>query len=88
MLEIEKKLVKNFNEIMKNDLLEKQNLLSKQEIKSLENNYILEKDLVIEEDLYLASNKKLHIQQGVNIYFKNDVIIFSEGSIFFNGTKR
>ena len=86
MGEIEKKLVKK-NEIIKNDLLEKQNLLSKQEIKSLENNYILEKDLVIEEDLYLASNKKLHIQQGVNIYFKNDVTIFSEGSIFFNGTK-
>ncbi len=86
IVEIEKKLVKK-NEIIENDLSENQNLLSKQEIKSLENNYILEKDLVIEQNLYLASNKKLHIQQGVNIYFKNDVTIFSEGSIFFNGTK-
>ena len=84
--EIEKKLVKN-NELIENDLLEQQNLLTKPEITSLENNYILERDLIIEENLYLASDKKLHIKEGVNIFFKNDATILSEGSIFFNGTK-
>jgi len=85
IIEIEKKLA--INELFKNDLIEKQNLLSKQEIKSLENNYLLDSNLIIDKNLYLASNKKLHIQKGVNIFFERDVSIFSEGSIFFNGTK-
>ena len=85
IIEIEKKLA--INEPFKNDLIEKQNLLSKQEIKSLENNYLLDSNLIIDKNLYLASNKKLHIQKGVNIFFERDVSIFSEGSIFFNGTK-
>ena len=85
IIEIEKKLA--INEPLKNDFIEKQNLLSKQEIKSLENNYLLDSNLIIDKNLYLASNKKLHIQKGVNIFFERDVSIFSEGSIFFNGTK-
>jgi len=35
----------------------------------------------------LEANKNLFIQKGVKIFFKKDVSIFSEGSIFFNGTK-
>ena len=85
IIEIEKKLA--INKPLKNDFIEKQNLLSKQEIKSLENNYLLDSNLIIDKNLYLASNKKLHIQKGVNIFFEKDVSIFSEGSIFFNGTK-
>ena len=85
IVEIEKKLAKS--NLLKEDGFDKKDLLSKKEIKSLENNYILQKDLIIEENLYLAANKNLNIQQGVKIFFKNDVSIFSEGSIFFNGTK-
>ena len=85
IVEIEKKLAKS--NLLKEDSFDKKNLLSKKEIKSLENNYILQKDLIIEENLYLAANKNLNVQQGVKIFFKKDVSIFSEGSIFFNGTK-
>ena len=85
IVEIESKLVKN--QLEQNDILEKQNLLRRPEIKSLENNYVLESDLTIDKNLYLAKNKKLHIKKGVNIFFKKDASIYSEGSIFFNGTK-
>ncbi len=83
--EIESKLVKN--QLEQNDILEKQDLLQRPEIKSLEDNYLLENDLIIDKDLYLAKNKNLHIKKGVNIFFKKDASIYSEGSIFFNGTK-
>ena len=83
--EIEKKLI--VNQPPNEKLLAERDLLNKKEIKSLENIYLLDSDLIINEDLYLASNKKLHIKKGVNIIFKKDVSIFSEGSIFFNGTK-
>ena len=85
IIEIEKKLAKSNSSKEYN--FERKDLLSKQEIKSLENNYILISNLTVDENLYLAANKNLHIQQGVKIFFKKDVSIFSEGSIFFNGTK-
>ena len=67
--------------------MDKNNLLSKKEIKSLDNNYVLQNDLIIDENLYLAAGNNLSVQKGVKIFFKTDVTIFSEGSIFFNGTK-
>ena len=82
--EIESKLVEN--RLEQNDILEKQDLLQRPQVKSLENNYLLENDLIIDKDLYLAKNKNLHIKKGVNIFFKKDASIYSEGSIFFNGT--
>ena len=75
------------NKIVKKDVFDDKNLLSKKEIQSLENNYILQRDLTIDENLYLSADKSLIIQKGVKIFFEKDVSIFSEGSIFFNGTK-
>ena len=85
IIEIEKKFTnKNFtNEIIFN----KKNLLSKHGIKKLNNSYILENDLIVNENLYLAPDKILNIQQGTSIFFNKDVTIYSEGSIYFNGTK-
>ena len=85
IIDVEKKLAKRVTS--KKHSFERKDLLSNEEIKSLENNYILLSDLTIDQDLYLAANKNLHIQKGVKIFFKKDVSIFSEGSIFFNGTK-
>ena len=82
--EIEKKLVKE--KIIQAKNFEKNDLLSKEEIQSLENNYILQTDLTIDKNLFLAKNNNLIIQPGVKIFFKKDVSIISEGSIFFNGT--
>lgn len=50
------------------------------------NLYFLNKDLEISENYSLPKNSKLVIDEGVKITFKNDVTIFSEGSIDFNGT--
>ena len=85
LIEIEKKFA--INKPYSQHVFKVKDLLSKKEIKSLENNYILQSDLIIDENLYLAENKNLIIQPGVKIFFDKDVSIFSEGSIFFNGTK-
>ena len=85
LIEIEKKFAKNKPQIQ--SISKIKDLLSKKEIKSLENNHILQSDLIIDENLYLAENKNLIVQPGVKIFFDKDVSIFSEGSIFFNGTK-
>ena len=62
-------------------------LLDKDEIKHLGNNkYILSDNIEISENLYLGSNKRLFVKKGSKI-FKNDVSIFSLGSISFNGTE-
>lgn len=83
--DIEKKLVKK--EIIKKKNFKKNNLLNKEEIKSLENNFILQADLTVDKTLFLEKNNNLIIQPGVKIFFKKDVSLISEGSIFFNGTK-
>ena len=83
--EMESKFVKK--NTITNNKLDKMNLLNKKEIKSLENKFILQQNLEINENLYLAKNKNLIIQPGVKIFFNKDVSLFSEGSIFFNGTK-
>ena len=85
IVELEKQIVQN--NTLNEDIFENRNLLSKQEIKSLKNNYILEKNLIIDEDLYLATGNNLEVLKGVEIFFQKDVSIYSEGSIFFNGTK-
>ncbi len=85
IIDIEKKLTVKNN--INDNNFDKKNLLNKKEIKSLENKYILQSDIVIDENLFLAENKNLYIQKGVKIFFAKDVSIFSEGSIFFNGTK-
>ena len=85
LVEIEKKFAKNKNLIEEKS--KEKDLLSKKEIRSLEDNYILQSDIIIDENLYLAKNKNLIIQPGVKIFFKKDVSIISDGSIFFKGTK-
>ena len=85
IVELEKQIVKN--NLLKEDIFKDGNLLGKKEIKSLKNNYILEKNLIIDENLYLATGNNLEVQKGVEIFFQKDVSIYSEGSIFFNGTK-
>ena len=83
--EIESKIAsKGFIE---KEIFKENSLLNKKEVKSLENYYILNDDIIIDENLYLEPNKILNIQQGVKIYFTKDVTIYSEGSIFFNGTQ-
>ena len=83
--EIEKKVVNK--DIFQKNIINRKNLLEKNEIKNSKNGYILETDLIVDEDFYLGPKEKLNIQQGVKIFFNKDVSIFSEGAIFFNGTK-
>ena len=70
------KAIQSFD-ILKNDNIEYQN-----------GEYYLTNDLVIKKNYYLAKNKKLNINDGVKIIFQEDVSFTSEGSIFFNGTKK
>ena len=70
------KVIQSFD-ILKNDNIEYQN-----------GEYYLTNDLVIKKNYYLAKNKKLNINDGVKIIFQEDVSFTSEGSIFFNGTKK
>ena len=51
-----------------------------------EDNYILDKDIFINKNVILPKNKSLIVKEGVKILFKEDVIFFSEGSIFFKGS--
>ena len=71
-----RKVIQSFD-ILKNDNIEYQN-----------GEYYLTNDLVIKKNYYLAKNKKLNINDGVKIIFQEDVSFTSEGSIFFNGTKK
>jgi hypothetical protein len=70
------KVIQSFD-ILKNDNIEYQN-----------GEYYLTNDLVIKKNYYLAKNRKLNINDGVKIIFQEDVSFTSEGSIFFNGTKK
>ena len=49
--------------------------------------YILSEDIDLKNNYFFPKNKKLIIKEGVNINFTDDVILSSEGSILFNGTK-
>jgi len=64
------------------------NLLENENIKYLNGEYHLSKDLIIEKNYYLLKDKKLNINEGVKIFFKEDSTLFSEGSISFNGSKK
>ena len=73
----------NFNDNLSKPL----DLLKNKNINYVEGEYFLTQDLIIENNYYLSKNKKLNINEGINITFKEDVILLSEGSISFNGTK-
>jgi len=62
-------------------------ILKNENIQYLNGEYYLTKDLIIKNNYYLAKNKKLNINKGVKLIFQEDVLLTSEGSIFFNGTK-
>ena len=63
------------------------NLINNKDIKYFDGEYYITKDLIIEKNYYLLENKKLNINEGVKIFFKEDVVLYSEGSILFNGSK-
>lgn len=62
------------------------NILDNVKIKYLNGEYYLTEDLIIEENYFLSKGDKLNINKDIKIFFKKDVILFSEGSISFNGT--
>ena len=63
------------------------NLLKNKNIEYINGEYHLTKDLVIKKNYFLSKGNKLNIKEGVRLFFKEDVSLISEGSIFFNGTK-
>ena len=73
------------------DILEKKNqrkdILLVDEIIEQNGIFILKKDIIINEDLYLERNKKLRVEKGVKITFKNDSSLFFEGPVEFLGSK-
>ena len=73
------------------DILEKKNqrkdILLVDEIIEQNGIFILKKDIIINEDLYLERNKKLRVEKGVKITFKNDSTLFFEGPVEFLGSK-
>lgn len=62
------------------------NILDNVKIKYLNGEYYLTEDLIIEENYFLSKGDKLNINKDIKIFFKKDAILFSEGSISFNGT--
>ena len=73
------------------NILEKKNqrkdILLVDEIIEQNGIFILKKDIIINEDLYLERNKKLRVEKGVKITFKNDSSLFFEGPVEFLGSK-
>jgi len=53
-----------------------------------EGKYFLRNDMEINQRYFLPSGKILIIEKGVKIKFNKDVSIFSEGSIYMNGTDK
>ena len=82
-IEGKKKLKKNLDATKVKML----NLLENNNIEFLDEEYHLTKDLILQNDYFLSKGNKLNIKEGIKIFFKKDVSIISEGSIFFNGTK-
>lgn len=62
------------------------NIIENKDIKYLNGEYYLFGDLIIDKDYYLSKEDKLNINKGVKIFFKEDSILYSQGSISFNGT--
>ncbi len=62
------------------------NIIENKDIKYLNGEYYLFGDLIIDKDYYLSKENKLNINKGVKIFFKEDSILYSQGSISFNGT--
>ena len=77
------KSLENFNF----DIVKKFNLLENKNIEILNGEYYLTKNLVINNNYFLPKGNKLNINEGIKLFFKEDVSIISEGSIFFNGTE-
>ncbi len=63
------------------------NILQLNKIKKINEFYFLIEDLDINSNFYLPKDEILKIKNGVKINFKDDFIIYSNGSIFFEGTE-
>ena len=85
-----KKIIKSKNIKKKSieNVVKSFDILEDENIKYQNGEYYLVNDLIIKKNYYLARNKKLNINKGVKIIFQKDVLLSSEGSIFFNGTKK
>ena len=62
------------------------NLIKNKNIQYLNGEYYLTKNLIIEKNYYFSKNQKLNVNEGVEIFFKEDATLFSEGAISFNGS--
>tara|TARA_Y100000591_G_scaffold313585_1_gene319177 strand:- start:1332 stop:3518 length:2187 start_codon:yes stop_codon:yes gene_type:complete len=76
----------NKNEISNVKNSNSKNILQVNKIKKINEFYFLTEDLDINSNLYLPKGETLIIKNGVKINFKDDFIIHSNGSIFFEGT--
>ena len=77
---------KNKNKISSVKNLDSKNILQLNEIKKINGVYFLTENLVINSNLYLPKDEILKIKNGIKINFKDDFVIHSSGSIFFQGT--
>ena len=80
--------VKKTKKILIDSNVKSLDILKNENIKYLDKEYYLTDDVIIKNNYYLAKNKKLNINKGVKLIFEEDVSFTSEGSIFFNGTKK
>ncbi len=75
------------NQISNIDDLNSKNILQLNKIKKINEFYYLTENLDINSNFYLPKDETLKIKNGIKINFKDDFIIQSNGSIFFEGTK-
>ena len=68
-------------------ILDSKNILLNDKIKKVNNIYYLNENLEIKSNLYLPKDEILKINSGIKLYFEDDFIIESNGSIFFEGEK-
>ena len=85
-----KKIIASKNILKKQtiNVVKPSDILKNKNIKYRDGEYYLTNDIIIKRDYHLAKDKKLNIDKGIKIIFEKDVLLTSEGSIFFNGTKK
>ncbi len=81
------KLFKNIFILDSNSTLKLSELSDVNEIENSNGVYYLNKEIEIKKNYLLPKDKKLIVGKGGKITFKNDSLLFSEGSIFFEGSK-
>ena len=77
----------NKNKISSIKNLNSKNILQLNGIKKINEVYFLTENLDINSNFHLPNGEILKIKNGIKINFKDDFIIYSSGSIFFQGTE-